>query len=79
MADIRKMFEELGQAAADFSATAFYQVNNATRERSLAEGGVISLPQIEEVKIEEISLLPFEKEARPAARLPNLLVRVITK
>ena len=24
MADIRKMFEELGQAAADFSATAFY-------------------------------------------------------
>lgn len=35
MADIRKMFEELGQAAADFSATAFYQVNNATREREI--------------------------------------------
>lgn len=35
MADSRKMFEELGQAAADFSATAFYQVNNATREREI--------------------------------------------
>lgn len=35
MVDIRKMFEELGQAAADFSAAAFYQVNNATREREI--------------------------------------------
>lgn len=42
MADIRKMFEELGQAAADFSATAFYQVNNATRERE-----VFNLPKRE--------------------------------
>ena len=49
------------------------------RERRLAEGGVISLPPLVEVKIEELGLLPFEKEVRPATRLPNLLVRAMTK
>ena len=35
MADIDKMLKELGKAAADFSATAFYEVNNAKRERKI--------------------------------------------
>ena len=35
MADIDKMLKELGKAAPDFSGTAFYEVNNAKRERKI--------------------------------------------
>ena len=35
MADIEKMLKELGKAAPDFSGTAFYEVNNAKRERKI--------------------------------------------
>jgi len=35
MVDIRSMLESLGKAVADFSATAFYEVNNAKRTRDI--------------------------------------------
>jgi len=35
MVDIRKMLKELKLAAPEFSGTAFYEVNNATREREI--------------------------------------------
>ncbi len=46
----------------------------------LAEGGVISLPPLVEVKIQrERLILVSGYSAVPAARLPNLSVRVMTK
>jgi len=35
MVDIREMLKSLNKAVADFSATAFYEVNNAKREREI--------------------------------------------
>lgn len=35
MADIKKMLSDLGKAAPDFAGTAFYEVNNAKRERKI--------------------------------------------
>ena len=35
MVDIEKMLKELGKAAPEFSGTAFYEVNNAKRERKI--------------------------------------------